>query len=803
MIKNYLKTAFRNLLRFKVYSAINIIGLAVGMAACMLIFLYVQNDMSFDKFNKNYHRIYRVAQEFTQNGKDVTWALTPTGYGNAFPNDFLGVKAVRISFPGMGGGVVRYDDKLFTVKDFVFADSAFFDVFTFPLLEGDPKTALSEPFSVVLSQSEAQKVFGNVDPVGKTIRVSNLFDFKVTGVAKDPPPNSSIQFGYLVSFVSLRDIFHKMYPKFSASILNNFSSSSYYTFLLLPKGFQVQTIRDNLPSFLEKYLGKDNSETTRLLLQPLRNVHFNTEFLFDFPNKGDIRYDYILSGIALFILLIACVNFINISTARSATRAKEIGMRKVLGSNRSRLVWQFILEFAVVALGSAALALVLVELFLPSFNSTTGAHLSANLVSDPGLILSFGAVWILVVVLACAYPSFYLSSFEPAAIMKGSVKSGTRGSLTRKSLIVFQFAISVFLIAVTIVMWSQYNFLRSHKLGFDSQQVLYLPSNTELNKSYDAFKSQLLRSPGVARVARANWIPGHPQDIEGYSRMGKDGEHSGSFYTLIVDPDYAKALDLKFAAGRNFSWQMPSDWKESFILNETAAKMMGWTPDSAIGQAMTSSFHPVGRVIGVVKDFNFKSLQHKIEPVVMLMDSSLNYYNTVVLKISSKDIPGTINDVRSTWKQFSPDLPFDYHFLDQSFDQLYRSEQKLSEIFGTCSMLAILIACLGLFGLAAYATQERTKEMGIRKVLGASVPQIINLIASDFVKLVLIANLIAWPLAYYAMQEWLQNFAYKIDIGAWVFIVSGLVALVIALATVSSQAIRAATANPVESLRYE
>ena len=402
MIKNYLKTAFRNLLRFKSYSAINVIGLAVGMAACMLIFLYVQNDTSFDKFNKNYNRIYRVVQEFKQNGKDVTWSITPTGYANAFPTEFPGVKSVRTSPSIFGNAVVRFGDKVFAVTNLVFADSTFFDVFSFPLIEGNPGTVLAEPFSVVLSQSEAQKVFGSIDPVGKIIRIDNLFDFKVTGVAKDPPPNSSVQFGYLASFVSLRDIYQKTHPANSGGFLSNFNASNYYTFLLLPKGLQVETIRNNIPSFLTKIFGEYNTDSGQLLLQPLSDVHFNKTYLFDFPNKGDIQYDYILSGIALFILLIACVNFINISTARSATRAKEIGIRKVLGSNRSRLVSQFILEFAAVALISLILAIVLVELFLPSFDLVTKTRLSSNLLSDPKTLLFFAGIWVLVVISACA-----------------------------------------------------------------------------------------------------------------------------------------------------------------------------------------------------------------------------------------------------------------------------------------------------------------------------------------------------------------------------------------------------------------
>ncbi len=799
MIRNYLKTALRNLLRFKIYSGINIIGLAVGMAACMLIFLYVQNDMSFDKFNKNYNRIYRVVDIWTQNGSVARWSLTPTGYANAFTNDFPGVKAVRLSH-GNGPVVIKYGDKLFKTDGVILADSTFFNVFTFPLIEGNPNEALAAPFSIVLSESEAHKIFGTIDPLGKTIRLLNQFDFTVTGVAKDPPRNSSIQFSFLASFTSLPGIYHA-----PASILNNFNSNDYYTFLLLPKGYQVESIRNSLPSLLTKYKESDIGfyEREKLLLQPLSDVHFSTNLLFDFPNKGDKQYDYILSGIALFILLIACVNFINLSTARSATRAKEIGIRKVLGSNRSRLVRQLMMEFAILTLLSAAIGFVLIELFLPAFNSATQAHLSTNFFDNPLMILSFVAIWILVVVIASSYPSFYLSSFQPVATIKGPSGSGSGRSVFRKSLIVFQFAISTFLITVTIVMWSQYNFLKSHKLGFDGRQVIYLPWSTEIVKNYDAFKQQLLQRPRIESVARTGWLPGNPYDIEGYTWAGKSGGRSDSYYTMMVDPDLASVLRLKFEAGRDFSRNMPTDWSQSFVINEAAAKRMGWTAPEAIGHTLNSSYGEKGKIIGVVENFNIKSLKHEVEPVVMSMDSTHSQRSIVAMRISGKDIPATMTYIKSQWERFSPDFPFDFNFLDESFGRLYNSEQRLSGLFTTASLLSIVIACLGLFGLAAYATQERTKEMGIRKVLGATIPQVINLIAGDFLKLVAVAALIAWPLAYFAMQKWLQNFAYRLDIGLWIFIVSGAIALAIAMLTVSSQAIRAATANPIESLRYE
>ncbi len=803
MLKNYLKTALRNIFRTRTYSLINVGGLAVGMAACLLIFLYVENDLSFDRFNANYNRIYRVVVEPKHSSGNSNWPLTPSGYAPAFVNDFPSIRAVRITPPAFYTPVIRYGDKLFTGKDFVFADSAFFDVFTFPLIQGNPRTVLARPFSLVLSQSEARKIFGNTDPIGKIIRVSNLFDFTVTGVAEDPPHNSSIQFNYLASSVNIKDLYTTQYHlSMFKDILDNFNSENFFTFLLLPKGLAIKSLEKQMPAFVGKYVGLREEGESQIVLQPLGNIHFNTSLQDDFPNKGDLRYDYMLSAIALLILLIACVNFINISTARSATRAREIGLRKVLGANRSGLVRQLMVEFALLTLGSAVLAFGILELFLPEFDSMAKAHLSAELLANPAVIVAFVSVWALVVFLACVYPSMYLSSFEPSSIIKGVFGGRTGGHRLRKSLIVFQFAVSVFLLVVTVVVWRQYNFLVSHKLGFNDRQVLFVPPNSEITGDYDSFKAQLLQRPDVRYVSRANWVPGNASDEETFYWRGRSGWHPLDSYSLIVDPDFVKALGLKLVAGRDFSWERPSDWSDGYILNETAARMIGWRPDSAINQSLIAWYHK-GRVIGVVKDFNFRSLRRGIEPVVMVMDSSLVSAQGIVIKMSSKDIPATLSYIDRTWKQFSPDFPFDFHFLDQSFDQLYRSEQRLSEIFLTFSVLAILIACLGLFGLAAYATQQRTKEMGIRKVLGASIPQVVSLIAGDFIRLVIIANVIAWPLAYYAMERWLQSFAYRIDMGLWSFIFSGGLALMIALATVTAQAVRAATANPVEALRYD
>lgn len=801
MLKNYLKIAVRNILKNKVYSFINIGGLAVGLSVCLLIFLNVQNDLSFDKFNKNYNRIYRVVQQAKQNNRDVVWSITPSGYSNAFQNEFHGVKAVRLSHPEIYTPVIKYGDKLFSTKNFIFADSTFFDIFTFPMIEGNPQTALEEPFSLVLTKTESEKIFGSTDPIGRIVRVSNLFDFKVTGVVDDPPPNSSIQFNYLASFVNIADVYKTQFHLNRPNVLDDFSASSYYTFILLPKNLSAGYIEKQLPSLVEKYLGTGSSKQIKLLIQHLRDIHFNTNYLWDFENISNAKYDYILSSIALFILLIACINFINISTAHSAARAKEVGIRKVLGANKLKIIRQFVLEFTLMTMLSAILSIVLAELMLPLFNSITGKHLALYLLNPSFTIFEVIAAWLLIVFAASAYPSIYLSSHQPAVVIRGISKIGIKGNLLRKSLITFQFIISVLLIAVTIVVWSQYNFLKLHNLGFNAQQVVYLPLNGELEKNYNVFKAQLLEEPTIKNSTIANWIPGDAKDFESYSWQDKTGLRTGSFFSLIVDPDFSKTLHLKIIAGRNFSRHLASDWKDSFILNETSAKMMGWTPEEALGQII-HSYHHDRRVIGVIRDFNFRSLQFGIEPVVMLMDSTGPYLETLI-KISPQNVHGTIQFIQRTWKHFSPDFPFEYHFLNKSFEQLYKSEERLIEILGAFALLAILIASLGLFSLVSYMVQQRTKEIGIRKVLGASVPQVVNLITKDFIKLVLIANIIAWVPSYYFMSNWLMNFAYRINISLWIFIYAGVAALVIALVSISIHAIKAATANPVKSLRYE
>ncbi len=804
MLKNYLKVTLRNIRSNKVYSLINIFGLAAGITICMLITLYIHNDLSFDKFNKNYNRIYRINQEFMKDGGNVNWTLTPSGFHNAFINDFPGVLSARMVPPDFYQPVVKYKENLFTSKHFIFSDPEIFDIFSLHLIIGNPKTALNQPFSVVISRTEASKIFGNVNPLGKIIRVNNLFDYKVTGVAENMPANSTIQFNYLAPFNNIKDVLRREFhwDLSDNDVFNNFNASNFYTFVLLPNDKDKEKITKQLPSLLDKYCGTETSKYCRLHLQQLGDIHFGTGLQFDYPNKGNLSTDYILSAIAFFILFIGCINFINISTAHTVKRAKEIGLRKVFGAFRIKIIWQFITEHIILTFISIILAAALFILSLPYFNEITGKHLSTTGFLNPGMIAVFFTAWLFIIFAVCAYPAVYLSSFRPAAIFRGGFKNGRGSGFLKKGLIVFQFVISIALIAITIAVTKQYDFMKSFNPGFNKDQVIYLPVNSEITKNYDSFRTQLLQRPDVSFISRTNWIPGDPHNIESYSWAGKNGVRHESFYSLIVDYGFAQALGLKFISGKGFSRERAAESDGSYIINETAAERTGWSSETAVGKYIQSGYHGNKRVAGVVKDFNIESLRSNVQPVIMVMGKP-DQFLKVVVKIKSNNIAQTLSAIGSSWENAAPDFPFDYHFIDKDFENLYISESRLSEIISIFSGLSVLIACLGLLGLISHSARERTKEIGIRKVLGASVSRVVYLLIKEYASLILIANLIAIPAAYYFIRNWLGDFAYKTDISAWIFIASGIVALLIALATVIIQSVKAASANPIESLRYE
>ena len=805
MLKNYLKIAFRNILRNKVYSFISIAGLAVGMAACITIFVYVQHEYSYDSFNKKSDRIYRATFDVNIDGKTVKVPVSPPTLGPFLMSHFPEIEhTVRLygndlTSSSWGNPVLKYGQKVLNANRFLLVDSTFLDVFSFKMVEGDPKTALDAPFSVVVTKGSAQKLFGSENPIGKTILYNNNYHFTVTGVVENPPGNSTIQFDYLGSLNSISQM-----PDQPRSPLGED-----YTYVLLKKGTNARELETQLQKVLDGFWG----ERFRMMfglhlpvvdLQPLRDIYWNNSFMFDFGAKGSKSSTVAFSVIAIVILLIACANFVNLSTARSLTRAREVGIRKVVGGHRKQLVGQFLLESALMSLVALVTAVALSELLIPGMNRLLGSSLHVDYFHNLNILFVVICIWALTCLLSGIIPSFYLSSFQPASTLKGNTNAMTGGRLGRQFFILFQFSAAIALIFCTIVVARQYDLLRFKNIGFDRDNVVVLKYDQKMNGDYEPFKQKLLQNPHILGVTAGQDVPGDLFSDDRCSFRTKSRVENSDFNFAIVDPDYIPTLGMKMAAGRNFSWAHNSDMYNSYILNEAAVRKIGWTPQEAIGQPFGASGYPAdslkGRVVGVVADFNYEPLRYNVKPLVLLCG---NWGLLLALRVSPTDLPETMGYIQKTWKNMFPNSPIDYNFLNKSLDALYKSEEKSSTLFSWFSALSIAIACLGLYGLVLYTAERRTKEIGIRKVLGASMPEILRLLTSEFIRWVVIANVIAWPLAYFIMNKWLQNFAYRINIGVWIFVASGLVALMIALATVSLQALRAATANPVESLRYE
>ncbi len=801
MFKNYLKIALRNLRRHKVYSVINLAGLAIGMTCCFLILLYVKDELSYDRFHANADRIYRIAwlNEHPQ-------TRTPHPMAQAMTQDFPEVEnAVSLS-PLWGAGLtrrtfsMRYGDKRFDEQNVLSVDTAFFKIFSFPFLKGDPATALQEPFAIIITEKAAQKYFGEEEALGKTLRVNNEVDLKVTGVAQNVPAASHFHFDFLVSYTLLK-------PRETGSYYT-WADFGHYNYVLLKPGVDPKAVEAKIPLWIGKYLDWPEESLAslragpnRFHLQPLTDIHLRSHVAWELEPNSDIANVYLFTAIAVFILLIAGINFMNLATARSTTRAKEVGMRKVLGAVRAQLIGQFLGEAILLSLAALLLAIALVELLLPAFNALSGRALAVNYFEQPGFLFGMLAVALFTGSFAGSYPAFFLSAYQPAKVLKGETKAGKRSARFRRILVVAQFALSIALIAGTAIVASQLDFLRSQKLGFDKEQVLVLRlKHQPMREQYETVKTELLRKPEVQRASAVSNVPGGR--FNGNPIQWRPNDEDEDVAQTRVDYDFFATLDIPMAEGRTFQREMITDADSAFILNETAAKLFEW--DTAVGKRITwfdDDNTRRGTVIGVVKDFHFQSLRTRIEPLLISM--SRRSFNYMLLKISPNDLPGTLAHCESVWKKFDPEFDFEYSFLDRDFDQLYRAEARMQTLFGYFTFLAIFIACLGLFGLASFTTQQRTKEIGVRKVLGASVAGVVGLLSKDFVKLVLLANLFAWPAAYLAMSLWLQDFAYRASLNVWTFLFAGGLALVIALLTVSFQALKAALANPVDALRYE
>ncbi len=794
MFTNYVKIALRNLRKYKGYAAINITGLAIGLACCFVIVLFVQHELGFDRFHEQGDRIYRLIRNTNNNGQAMRSATTESAYAihlkEAFPEI---AETVRI---WMGDTVVlEHDAQRITAEGFAFADASVFDVFTFPLAQGNPETALQDPASVVLTEHAAQALFGSKDPMGQTFIYNNEIELTVTGILQALPDNSHLHFAYLASTEIMRTIWRD-------NILDNYDTWIFYTYALLQPGVDPAPLAAKLPAFLDRQQGPETSTTLTLELQPLADIHFETDTRRDVATNTERRYLYIFSAIAVFILLIACVNFMNLATARATQRAREIGLRKVLGAFRWQLIGQFMGESVVLSIAAIGLAIGLAGLALPVFGQLIGRTVSISSLADLPILGLLVGLGLLTGLAAGSYPALYLSSFEPIRALKGHAGGHKSGVLLRKSLIVIQFSIALFLLVGTLTVYNQLAFMQRKNLGFATDQVLYLNMNEALNEHFDAFKQALVANPNVRGVSRGGGnMPGYTGFIRTYQVPGETGTVEWQVQTMLVDPDFLPLLDLELVEGRNFSWDVPTDVNSAYVLNEAAARQLGW--EAPLEGAFQTWDREPGQVIGIVKDFHFKSLHQKIRPLVLHMLPPGWTAWQLAVRLRPENLPETLHFLETQWQAFSPAWPFRYRFLDDAFGQLYASDQRLMQLFSYFAGLAFFVTCLGLYGLVAFTTEQRTREIGVRKVLGASVPGIVLLLTRDFARLVLLACILACPVAYLVMDRWLQDFAYRIEISWPIFLIAGLAALGIALLTVSYQSIKAALADPVESLRYE
>jgi putative ABC transport system permease protein len=799
MLRNYLVIALRNLRKQKLYSFINIFGLAVGTACCLFILFSVRDELSYDRYHEHAKRIYRlgVAHQFAD-GSEFLNALSSAPMGPALANDFPEVEEVARVHPAPSNTMIAYEENRFYENRFYFADPAILSIFTFPLSKGNPRTALAEPGTVIVSESIARKYFGQQDPVGRILTLNGQEEYRVTGVMADVPDNSHLHFDFLASFSSLEAQM--------GDLLEVWYYNPFFTYALLRPEQDEEVLNEKVGALPHPYVGEELAREIPPFLQPLTDIH-----LYPLGNEqeaqGSITRIYVFSAIALFILLIACINFINLATARSITRAREVGLRKAIGARRGQLVRQFLCESTLFALLSVVLAVILVEVLSPFFMAITGSKaLAPDYLLDPLTLGSLAGLVLLVGLVAGSYPAFALSGFRPIEAFKGSIPSTRAAFWSRRVMVVLQFSISTALIISTVIAYRQLQYLHTRELGLNKEQVVVVPVRDEqVLKQQEIFKAALRQRPSVHEVTFSAQPPGSgaPGTIIWRPQPRVATQETFEVKVFQVDPDFAGTLSIELAAGRFFSSQMTTDSTAAIVLNEMAARQLGWaSPDEAVGQTVSyfQGGNRMGTVIGVVQDFNFQPLHYEMQSLMILQ--SPEAYRYALVRIAPTDVDNSLADLQAVWSQFSA-WPLSYSFLDEDFDALYRAEQRLGSMIAVFGGIAILVASLGLFGLASFSTSQRTKEIGIRKVLGASVSSIVTLLSKDFVRLVLIAVVIATPIAYFSMQRWLDDFAYRIEIGPGIFALAGVLALLIALATVSYQAIKAALADPVKSLRYE
>ncbi len=779
MIRNYVITTFRNIARHKGYAFINIAGLAVGMACCLLIFLWVNHEWSYDQYHINTEDIYRIVCHWPgDEGEGWTWR-TPPPLATALKEKYPEIQQSS-RFYWRNGLLVEQGERRFR-ENIGFADSSLFRIFTLPLMKGNADGILDDPKSAVISATTAQKYFGSEDPIGQTLVVDERMSFQVTGIMEDIPSNTLLHYPVIIPFSQLEELAQM-------GALDNWGDFGYNTFILLQENADLGTVQDKVRPFMDEVFRENN---VALELQPLTRIH-----LYTLGGGGPIVYVWIFSAVAVFILIIACINFMNLATARSATRAREIGMRKVVGANRWRIIQQFLSESVLMALVSLVFALVLVGLLARPL-ARLAEFPEGSRVFDPGILPVFLLIAVITGLLSGSYPALFLSSFQPTAVLKGRQKSGS--ALFRRILVVFQFTVSIFLLVGMIFMSRQISHMGRQPLGFSKEHVVYVPINDSLKDKLDPMRQEMLRNPGISSVtAVSNYMGQSPMWSTGSIEWeGGDSTHGVSLSMIYVDQELSDTFNLEMAAGRFFSKDFDTD-ADNFVLNEAAIRAMG--VESPIGLRLKVADQQ-GHIIGVVKDFNFRSLHSDISPLVLIMNP--RYYRYMAVRIGASNVPGTLGAIERVYKRFSPKQPFEYRFLDEVLDRSYRAEERSRRLFQYAVLLAVFISCLGLFGLASFMAERRTKEVGVRKVLGASKSGIFLLLARSFMLWILVANIIAWPAAYYFMKRWLQNFAYRASITLDVFIIAGFITIGLALLTVSWQSLKITRTDPVKALRWE
>ncbi|WP_224998674.1 ABC transporter permease [Cesiribacter sp. SM1] len=799
MWQNYLKIALRNTKRHKGYTFLNVAGLAIGIAACLFIAFFIKNELSYDNYHQDVERLYRVAIDIKASADNRVFAQTSGTLAPALKKDFSEVEAAARLWK-QDNKLVKYgEEKAFYENNFYLTDPEIFDVFTIPLIRGNAQTALNRPATLLIAEETARKYFGEEDPIGKTLRI-NERDYEVSGVMKSLPERSHLKLNLVTSFATIEQ------EEWYEDAVENWFATMFYTYIKVKEHVEISAFEKKVASIANAYEGerlKEFGYTFRYFLQPVQDIHLYSNLRYEAEAPGNPINIYIFTVVAMLILLIASLNYVNLTTAQSAKRAKEVGVRKVLGAAKSSLFVQFLFETIILTAVALVLALLIVFVSRPLFETISGQAISLQQIFTPGFVASMLGLTLVVGVVAAVYPALFLASYKPVRVLKGSLSKGSGGASLRKVLVVCQFSISLMLIVGTIIVYRQLNFMKNQQLGFEKEQVLVLPvRGASIADNNEQIKNEFQSHSSIISVASSASIPGEEMDNFSTSLMGVADDKSQSMFYLFVDADFLKTYGIEMVAGRPFNEEIRSDAESGFLINEKAVAAFGWAnPEEAIGQKLSAGFGRDGEIIGVYKDFHYRSLQASIEPLVMAINP--NRFSYISLHLKTNDMASTMAFVEQKWKELFPQMPYEYAFLDEEFNKQYAADEKMGQTFLVFTSIAIFIACLGLFGLATFIAQQRTKEIGVRKVLGASVSSIVALLSKDFVKLILVSFVIATPLSYLLISKWLENFAMRISIGWPTFAVAGITILLIALLTVSFQSLKAALANPVRNLRSE